>query len=219
MDQAPNLPPASESGTAGHGPHGPGGAARPRAPEDAVARLLDETEEGDAEALDRLLPLVYEELRRIAHRQLRNRSGGHTLCTTALVHEAYLKMVDPARVGWEDRGHFFGVAARAMRQILIDHARKHATAKRGGRWHRVTLERAEIAVEERADTLLALDEALTRLADEHERWARVVECRFFGGMTEEETAAAVGVVARTVRRDWLQAKMWLLAELAEDGPA
>jgi RNA polymerase sigma factor (TIGR02999 family) len=178
--------------------------------------LFQEMRNGDETALDRLLPLIYEELRRIARRQLRQQRAGHTLNTTALVHEAYLKLVDQRCVGWQDRAHFFAVAACAMRHILINHARRHATAKRGGRWRRVPLDDAVLGVEEQADLLLALDEALGRLAALNHRLGRVVECRFFGGMSEEEVAMVLDLSARTVRRDWLKARMWLYAELAED---
>jgi RNA polymerase sigma factor (TIGR02999 family) len=183
-----------------------------------ITDLLAEWRDGDGAALDRMLPLVYEELRRIAQRQLRGQRAGHTLNTTALVHEAYLKLVDQTSAAWADRAHFFGVAARAMRQVLINHAHKHATAKRGGRWRRIPLNEAVLAVEEQADMVLALDEALTRLAGLNERLSRVVECRFFGGMTEDEVATALGVSDRTVRRDWLKARLWLYTELVEDAP-
>jgi RNA polymerase sigma factor (TIGR02999 family) len=163
-----------------------------------------------------LVPIVYAELRRIAERQLRHHREGHTLNTTALVHEAYLKMVAPSSLVWADRSHFFGVAARAMRQVLINAACKHATLKRGGKWRRLPLNESVLAVEEQADLLLDLDEALVRLAALDERLGRVVECRFFGGLTEAETAAALGVSERTVRRDWLKARLWLYAELVED---
>jgi RNA polymerase sigma factor (TIGR02999 family) len=182
-------------------------------PGNQITGLVVELRDGDPDAWDRLLPLVYDELRRIARRQLRRERAGHTLSTTALVHEAYLKLVDQTRVPYEDRAHFFGIASRAMRQVLVSHARKYRTAKRGGEWRRVPLDEAEISVEERADTLLALDEALTRLAAMSERLARVVECRFFGGMTEAETAAALGVTERTIRRDWTKARLWLYGEI------
>ena len=178
-----------------------------------ITELIVELRDGVPGAWDRLLPLVYDELHRIAHLQLRKQQTGHTLNTTALVHEAYLKLVDQARVPYEDRSHFFGVAARAMRQVLIDHARRFTSAKRGGDLVRVPLEESEISVEERADTLIALDGALTRLGELNERLGRVVECRFFGGLTESETARALGVTERTVRRDWTKARMWLYGEL------
>jgi RNA polymerase sigma factor (TIGR02999 family) len=192
------------------------GASDPASADHQVTRLLQELEAGDEAALERLLPLVYDELRRVARRQLRRQEGEHTLNTTALVHEAYLKLVGHAGVPWADRAHFFGVAARAMRQVLINQAHKHATAKRGGRWRRLPLDEAVLAVEEQADVLLALDEALTRLATLNDRLSRVVEYRFFGGMTEEEVATMLGVSDRTVRRDWIKARLWLYAELAED---
>jgi RNA polymerase sigma factor (TIGR02999 family) len=163
--------------------------------------------------VDELLPLVYDELRRIAHRQLRAERPDHTLSTTALVHEAYVKLVDQTRARWTDRAHFFAVASRAMRRILVDYARQGQAAKRGGGVRPVTLDDAASMTEDRADTLVAIDEALTRLAGLDERLSRVVECRFFGGLTEEETAMALRVTARTVRRDWVKAKGWLYNEL------
>jgi RNA polymerase sigma factor (TIGR02999 family) len=203
-------------------PH-PGGRGRPTRPgagtDHRITRPREEMRDGNDNALDRLLPLVYEELRRIARRQLRGQPMGHTLNTTALVHEAFLKLSGGTGLAWADRAHFFRVAARAMRQILINHAHRHATAKRGGRWRRIPLEDAGLAVEEQAEMLLALDEALCRLAALNERLSRVVECRFFGGMTEEEVAMALGVSDRTVRRDWLKARLWLYAELVEDETA
>ncbi|MFW6079588.1 MAG: ECF-type sigma factor, partial [Gemmatimonadota bacterium] len=188
-----------------------------------VTRLIEALRAGDDAAFDRMLPLVYDELRRIAHRQLAGQPAGSTLDTTALVHESYLKLVAGEHLEWSDRAHFFAVAARAMRHILIDRARRRRTAKRGGAggWRRIPLEEAKLSVDEQADALLALDAALERLAAVHPRQHQVVECRFFGGMTEAETAAAVGVTARTVRRDWLKARMWLYAELADEpeGPS
>ena len=182
-----------------------------------TARLLEELRDGDVAALDRLLPLVYDELRAIARRELRRRQPGGTLDTTALVHEAYLKLVDRSCVRPADRAHFLGIAARAMRQVLVDHARRHAAAKRGGDVARVTFDEGAVAgplaADERADALLALDEALTRLAALSERLGRVVECRFFGGLSEQETADALGVTTRTVRRDWVKARAWLHREL------
>lgn len=181
--------------------------------ESDITGLLLAWRAGDRSALDRLFPLVYDELRRIAHRQLGRERSDHTLGTTALVHEGYLRLVDQTRARWEDRAHFFAVAARAMRRILVDYARRHRAAKRGGA--RVSLDDATLLADERADTLVALDEALTRLTDVDERLGRVVECRFFGGLTEEETAEALGVTARTVRRDWVKAKGWLYHALRE----
>ena len=178
-----------------------------------ITRLLRSLSQGDRGAIDHLFPLVYDELRRIAHRQFQQSRTSHTLNTTALVHEAYLKLVDQTRLEARDRAHFFAIAARAMRQVLVDHARKHGTLKRGGRWNRVALDDHALAVEDRAEMLLALDDALARLANLDERLSRVVECRFFGGMTDQETAAALETSERTVRRAWLKAKLWLYSEL------
>ena len=183
-----------------------------------ITALLVQLREGRREAMDRLVPLVYHELRRIAHGQLVVERAGHTFDTTALVHEAYLKLVGLDRIEWRDRAHFFAVAAGAMRRILIEYARGYRAAKRGGGLRPLSLDDGVIAVEERADTLVAIDEALTRLAVLDERQARVVECRFFAGLTEEETAAVLGVTARTVRRDWVKARGWLYQELQEDPP-
>ena len=182
-----------------------------------VTGLLVAWRQGDATAVDRLFPLVYDELRRIAHRQLSRERSDHTLGTTALVHEAYLKLVDQSRAQWADRSQFFAIAARAMRRILVDYARQHLAGKRGGRRERVTLDEEMLSLDDRADLLLAVDEALDRLRDLDERATRVVECRFFGGFTEEETAAALGVTERTVRRDWVRAKAWLYEVLRESG--
>jgi RNA polymerase sigma factor (TIGR02999 family) len=169
---------------------------------------------GEPAARETLFPLVYDELRRIAHRQLQREWQGHTLDTTALVHEAYLKLVDQTRAGFTDRAHFFAVAANAMRRILVDYARRYLADKRGGAPRRVTLTDDMLVAEERADTLLAINDALDELSRIDERLSRVVECRFFGGLTEEETAEVLGVTARTVRRDWTKAKGWLHRTLA-----
>lgn len=174
---------------------------------DDITGLLLALRGGDRTAFDRLFPAVYDELRGIAHRQLGRERTDHTLGTTGLVHEAYLKLVDQTRAQWEDRAHFYAVAASAMRRILVGYARRHRAVKRRGT--RVTLEDATVVADERAEVLLALDEALERLADVDARLGRVVECRFFGGLTEDETAEALGVTARTVRRDWVKAKAWL----------
>lgn len=186
------------------------GVAEPR---ERITELLLELGRGQERAADVLVPLVYDELRRIASRQLRRESVGHTLNTTGLVHEAYLRLVDQTRVQWINRAQFFAVAARIMRRILLDHARRVSASKRGGGWQRLELEHAEVPIEERAAELVALDEALERLSALNPRLTQVVECRFFGGMTEEETAAALGVTDRTVRRDWVKAKGWLHREL------
>lgn len=194
-------------------------AARPQSITDALAALRG----GDPGAMDRLVPVVYEELARIAHRQLRLEVPGHTLSTTALVHEAYLRLVDQTRAQWADRAQFFGVAAHSMRRVLVDHARRHRAARRGGMHRRhVSLhaleaaDAASLAVGERADILVAMHEALDRLAALDARQARVVEYRFFGGLTEAETAEALGVTERTVTRDWVKARGWLYQELGRD---
>ena len=184
-------------------------------PGDLTAILL-QARAGDRAALDRLFPLVYDELRAVAGRRLAAERTNHTLNTTALVHETYIKLVDQTRVAWRDRAHFFAVAARAMRCILVDHARRHATAKRGSGRRCVPLEAASLSLYERADALLEMDDALERLARLDRRLAEVVECRFFGGLTEEETAAALDVTSRTVRRDWVKARGLLYAWLAPE---
>jgi RNA polymerase sigma-70 factor, ECF subfamily len=172
---------------------------------------------GDRDALDRAYALVYGELRRLAHRQLRRENAGHTLSTTALVHEAYLRLVDQTRGGWHDRTQFLGVAATAMRRVLVDHARRHRAAKRGAARLPTPLESVEqLAGEDRAEFLVLLDDALDRLATLDPRQARVVECRFFGGYTEEETADALGIGLRTAKRDWAKARSWLFQELYPD---
>lgn len=186
-----------------------------------ITEALVALREGDPGAMDRLMPLVYEQLRRIAHRQLGAEPTGHTLSTTGLVHEAYLKLVDQTRAQWQDRAQFFAIAAGAMRRILVDYARRHRAARRGGGPEGappipVSLEDVEIAAADRAAEIVALDEALERLARMDERAARVVECRFFGGLTEAETAAALDVSQRTVAREWVAAKAWLHQEVRGD---
>jgi RNA polymerase sigma factor (TIGR02999 family) len=171
---------------------------------------------GEAGAVEGMFPLVYDELRRIAHRHLTRESTGRTLSTTELVHEAYLKLIDQTRVEWQGRAHFLGVAAVAMRRILVDRARGRRRLKRGGAQSPVPLESIDLSTDERADLVVALDEALDRLRELDERQARVVECRFFGGMTEEETAEALGVGLRTARRDWAKARSWLYTELYDE---
>jgi RNA polymerase sigma factor (TIGR02999 family) len=178
-----------------------------------ITELLVAHGEGDQAALDRLVPLVYENLRRIARGQLRMRHPGDTLDTTGLVHEAYLRLVDQSRASFRDRGHFFAVSSMAMRQIVVDHARRRMRIKRGG--GRIVLPLDEIhepaALE--AAGVIELDEALHRLAAVDARLARVVECRYFAGLTEEETATALGVSVRTAQREWFKARAWLRNEL------
>ena len=179
--------------------------------------LLEWGAPGEQRPMDQLLPLVYDELRRMAHRQLGRERAGHTLSTTALVHEAYLRLVDQTRARWVDRAHFFAVAAGVMRRILVDYARRYRAAKRGGDAQHVDLDLAGVSLDERSERLIDLDEALGRLAELNPRLSQVVEYRFFGGMTEEETAEALGVTDRTVRRDWIKAKAWLSREMTEGG--
>ena len=177
-----------------------------------VTDLLLQMRDGDTSAMDRLFPLVYEELRRMAHAQLRRERPGHTLGTTGLVHETYVRLVDQTRVEWRDRGHFLVVAAWAMRRILVDYARRNRTARRGGGSVRFTLDN-DAPAEERGEMLLALDEALERLAALDRRLSQVVEYRYFGGLTEQETADMLGVTRRTVQRDWAKARGWLYLEM------
>ena len=171
--------------------------------------LLTELRSGRRESLDRLLPLVYQELRAMAHRQLAARGRGGTLQTTALVHEAYLKLVDQSRAEWRDRAHFLAVASIAMRHVLVDRAKARLALKRGGEFRRITLDEQEIGVDDEPDALMQLDEALDRLGEVDARLVRVVECRFFGGLTEDEIAEALGLTVRTVQRDWAKARMML----------
>jgi RNA polymerase sigma factor (TIGR02999 family) len=191
------------------------------AAERETAAALDMLRRGAPEGMEQLMPLVYTELRRVAHRQLAAEPPGHTLSTTALVHEAYLRLADQTRTGWTSRAQFFGLAARVMRRVLVDYARRHQAARRGGVGRRpVSLEDAEaggdgdaLIAAMRGDELLALDEALERLASVDARASHVVECRFFGGLTEAETAEALGVSPRTVAGDWLMARGWLYRAL------
>lgn len=180
---------------------------------DTTEQLLLLVQAGEVGAVERVFPLIYDELRRLAHRHLRREPTGHTLATTDLVHQAYLHLVGQTRVQWQGRSHFMAIAATAMRRILVDHARSHGSHKRGGLLRRVPMESVELATEERAELLLALDEALDRLRTHDGRQAKVVECRFFAGMTEEETAEALAIDARTARRDWAKAKSWLYQEI------
>jgi RNA polymerase sigma factor (TIGR02999 family) len=172
-----------------------------------------ETSDRDEQSLDAMLPLVYEHLRRIAHRQRAN-AQHDTLNTTGLVHEAYLKLSDRGADAWTDRAHFFALASVAMRHVLVDHAKARLSQKRGGERHRVTLDTGVISAEEQPETLLDINDALDRLSVVEPRLARVVECRFFGGLSEEETAAALEVTTRTVQRDWVKARMLLRRALS-----
>lgn len=178
-----------------------------------ITELLVEWKRGDPEAFDSLFPLVYEEMRRRARGYMRGEREDHTLSTTALVHEAYLKLVDIERIDWQDRKHFFAMAARAMRRILVSHARKHNAEKRGGGAVKLSLDQAPTLSTRRSERMIALDEALDRLTEFDERMGRVVELRFFGGLTIEETAEALEVAPSTVKLDWQKARAWLYREL------
>lgn len=182
-----------------------------------VTRLLRDWSGGDETAAERLMPLVYEELRRLARAYLRRERGDHTLQPTALVNEAYLKLVDQASVSWQNRHHFYGIAARMMRRVLVDHARERAAEKRGGARRRVSLEEADVTTFERAAELVALDEALQKLSAVFPRKAQVVEMRFFGGFGVDEAAEILGVSDKTVMREWESAKLWLYRELDAGG--
>lgn len=182
-----------------------------------VTRILHDWSGGDPAAPERLMPFVYEELRRLARTFLARERGGHTLQPTALVNEAYLRLVDQRSVNWQNRAHFYGIASSMMRRVLIDHARAHATEKRGGAAIHLSLDDVQVPIELRASGLLALDEALERLAAMDERKCKVVEMRFFGGLNDEEIAEVLGVTTRTVLRDWKTARLWLYRELSPDG--
>ncbi len=182
-------------------------------PSHEVTQLLQAWSAGDRAALDRLVPLVFAELHRLAHSYMRREHAGHVLQTTALVNEAYLQLVDTGKVKWHDRNHFFAIAARLMRQILVDSARSHSAQKRGGRIRHVSLNDAVAFASEPDADLIELDDALTALAEVDPRRAKVVELRFFGGMTLEEAAEALNVSADTVWHEWDLAKTWLFREM------
>jgi len=179
-----------------------------------ITEILRSWSGGDPEASERLFALVYDELRRLARSYLKREGSGHTLQPTALVNEAYLRLVDQTRVDWQNRSHFYGIAAQMMRRILIDYARAHATGKRGGVALRLSLEQVNISLEQDATDLIALDEALTKLANFDERKSRVVELLYFGGVEYKEAAEVLNVSEKTIQRDWQMAKMWLYRELS-----
>jgi len=195
---------------------------RPRAgervsvPDDDVTLMLQSASEGDTSAADALLPVVYDELRQAAGHLMNAERSDHTLEPTALVHEAYLKLIDQTRVQWQGRAHFFAVAAQAIRRILVDHARAKGRAKRGGGRSRLSLDEAVVASFERSVDMLALDEALEALAETHPRHARIVEARFFGGLTIEETATVLGISTATVEREWRYARAVLFRMLSDE---
>ena len=182
----------------------------------SVSQLLEQWNQGDRGALDKLLPLIYEELRKMAKRYMSRENPGHTLQTTALIHEAYLRLVKQKDKHFENRAHFFGVAAQAMRQILVDYARGRRATKRGGQARPVSLEEAALVTQERAAELVAFDDALQELAKLSARQGRVVELRYFGGLSVEETATVLEVSPETVMRDWKLAKIWLHRALTPD---
>jgi RNA polymerase sigma factor (TIGR02999 family) len=188
----------------------------PTPPAADVTELLLAWRDGDADALDRLLPLVYAELHDLAHARMRDEWAGRTLQTTALVHEAYVRLVDGSQVPWQNRAHFYAVCARLMRRILVDRARARGSHKRGGNVLHVPFEDWRKGTPARGVDLLALDEALTRLAAMGRRRAKVVELRYFGGLTVDETAAVLGISPETVERDWRVARLWLLHALKEE---
>ncbi len=189
------------------------------APDHNITELLQEWSDGSGEAFDRLVGIVYDDLSRIAHRQLGGERPGHTLDTQALVHESYLNLVDRPGESWRNRAQFFAVASKAMRRVLIDYARRRNAQRRGGGAAPVTWTDRQGAIDRDLDELLAIDEALRRLSERDERMGRVVECRFFGGMTVEETAEALDTSPRTVERDWTRARAYLFRDLVQDDEA
>jgi RNA polymerase sigma factor (TIGR02999 family) len=178
-----------------------------------ITELLANWSRGDPQAREALMPLVYDELRRLASSYLRQERSDHTLQPTALVHEAYLRLVDQKNVHWKDKGHFFAITAQLMRRILVDHARSHLAEKRGSGAAKVALEDAVVMSNERPDELLTLDESLTRLGRMDPQQARIVELRIFAGLSVEDTADLLGISAATVKRDWRMAKAWLSLEI------
>lgn len=183
-----------------------------------VTQLLQDWSKGNQQALEELLPLIYNELRQLAHNFLYRERPGHTLQTTALVHEAYLKLIDQRDARWQNRSHFFAIAAQAMRRILIDSARRHAAMKRGGPQENLSLDEVPDVSLEPNTKLLALDEALTALAEIDPEQSRIVELRYFGGLTIEETAEVIKASPATVKREWAMARAWLHQALTEQTP-
>lgn len=188
-------------------------------PDNQATRLFQELRAGTDGAVDQLFPLVYEELKRIAHRHLARQFGGQTLTTTALVHETYLRLVDAAGATWQDRAHFFALASRAMRFVLVDHARARTAEKRGGARREVTLEDRHLVQDDRVEELLAIDQALERLAADSPRLGQLVQYRFFGGMSHEEIAEVSGLSVPTIKRDWARARAWLYRYMQEEDGA
>ena len=186
---------------------------------DEVTQLLIDWSKGDKAALERLVPLVHSELRRLARRHLAKEHPGHTLQTSALINEAYIRLIDQTTVQWQNRAHFFAVAAQVMRHILVDHARAYLCAKRGGGAQKVPLDEIEAISGKRAEELVALDDALSILAELDPRKTQIIELRFFGGLTIEETAEAMQISPKTVTREWRSAKAWLHQEMSKAGVA
>jgi RNA polymerase sigma factor (TIGR02999 family) len=180
-----------------------------------ASELLAAVRGGDRSKLAELIDLVYDDLRRLAQRYMEQERRGHTLQPTALVHEAFLKLIDQTRVDWQDRSHFFAVGAQAMRRILVNHAKSHGRVKRGGGKRKLSLDEALTVSLDDDEEILALDEALEKLASVDERQARIVELRFFGGLNIEETAAVLGVSKRTIEREWTACRAWLRRELSD----
>jgi len=178
-----------------------------------ITQLLKSHASGNSDALDELIPIVYEKLRKMAHRRMYREKHGHTFDATGLVHEAFLKIEKFNRINWQNRGHFFAIASQIMRNILVDYALKKKAEKRGGDQRRVTIGDSDAAIEVQIETLLSIHQALDRLAEMDQRRAKVVECRFFGGLSMEETAKAIGISLRTAHRDWKLASTWLKREL------
>jgi RNA polymerase sigma-70 factor, ECF subfamily len=182
--------------------------------EEEVTALLRRWRNGDEAALDKLTPLVYDELHRLAHKYIRRERPGHTLQTTALVNEAYVRLVDQISVDWQNRAHFFGVAAQVMRHILVDYARQQTAAKRGGEFHKLNFDDGLIVSRERAAELIALDDALKALSELYPRPGKVVELRYFGGLNNKEASEILNISETTIERDWRFAKAWLFRELS-----
>jgi len=180
---------------------------------DQITQLLADWSDGDKSALDRLTPLIYEELRRLAHHYMRRERPGHTLQTTALVNEAYVRLINRKNIDWQNRDHFFAIAAQLMRTILVDHARRHGYSKRGGGARRISLNEAAVVSQDRTAEVVELDEALTRLAVFDPQQSRIVELRFFGGLTIKQTADVLGLSPATIKREWSTARAWLFREL------
>lgn len=188
-------------------------SSQPSPPSSTISQLLESVRKGDADAAFTLMPLLYNELHRLALHYMRNERPGHTLQATALVNEAYLKLIDQREANWESRSHFIAVAAQVMRNVLIDHARGRQRVKRGGLQQKVPLEDVVLISEEQTDNLIALDTAMKRLEEMDARQSRIVELRYFGGLTVEQTAEVLGISPKTVKRDWAVARAWLHREL------